>query len=436
MKITIEKLAPEKRKNLGVYIHIPFCRQRCGYCNFCSVVPGRGGEQMDRYARALTEHISEYASLLDDYIIDTVYFGGGTPTFFGADRIVTLLDDLKRMAHVSLNAEISIEANPDSVDMRGLSMLKNAGVNRISIGVQSGNDKMLSDLGRVHSFRQASNAVSLARVVGFDNISVDYMFGLPNQTLSEHATSLARVLDLNPDHMSCYCLELKDDTSFYEAYKDSLFLPDADLQADMFLYAADILTNAGFDHYEISNYAKPGKRCRHNMKYWLRENYLGFGASAASCMSNTRFSFISDVEKYTRGVLGGKDRLMMDDDYFQLPQVEQLKEYIMLGLRTSFGLNSKKCEELYDSLPESFEELLAEWTEIGLLENTVISPKTDETNGEQTWVPTEKGFLLADRMAVEMSVQLQWDIDKAKGVAAPLLSEGNPVPHYKHITGE
>jgi oxygen-independent coproporphyrinogen-3 oxidase len=430
MKITIEKLAPEKRKNLGVYIHIPFCRKRCGYCNFCSIVPHRDGEQMDSYARALTAHIGEYASLLDDYIIDTVYFGGGTPTYFGADRIVTLLDDLKKMAHVSISSEITVEANPDSIDSRGLAMLKSAGVNRISIGVQSGNDKMLRGLGRTHSFAQAANAVSLARIVGIDNISVDYMFGLPNQTLSEHATSLARVLDLNPDHISCYCLELKDDTSFYTAYKDSPFLPDEDLQADMYLYAADILETAGFDHYEISNFAKNGKQCRHNLKYWRRENYLGFGASAASCMSNTRFSFISDVEKYTKGVLGGRDKLMLDDDYFQLPQVEQLKEYIMLGLRTRDGLSYQKCLELYDGLPPSFKELLNEWAELGLLEHIDLKPE------DELWIPTKKGFLLADRMAVEMSVQLQRDIDEAKGVAAPLLSEGNPLPHYRHITGE
>lgn len=239
--------------------------------------------------------------LAPDYTVDTVYFGGGTPSFFGAENLEKILDELQKRFHFGADPEITLEANPDSVTPQGLKRLVRAGFNRISIGVQSDQDDMLKRLGRPHTYEQARMAVVRAREAGFANLSLDLMFGLPNQTLTGWRDTLENVLRLKPEHMSCYALKVEPNTPLWE-YRDCANLPNDDVQADMYLAASEILQDHGYEHYEISNFAKPGFRSRHNLKYWTGGEYLGFGPCAASDFAGKRFTIEPDLRTYVEGI--------------------------------------------------------------------------------------------------------------------------------------
>ena len=226
-------------------------------------------------------HIREAAQGAAGYEVDTVYFGGGTPSFFGAGGLSKIFAEIDRRFDVSRDAEVTLEANPDSVTLPMLTHLRRAGFNRISIGVQSDDDAQLKALGRPHNYRQAQQAVSLSRRAGFDNVSVDLMFGLPNQSREQWMQTLRNVIDLKADHISCYGLKVEPGTKLW-SYKDCANLPDDDAQADMYFYAVETLEQFGYHQYEISNFAHDGFICRHNMKYWVGDEYLGFGPCAAS----------------------------------------------------------------------------------------------------------------------------------------------------------
>ena len=248
-------------KPLGIYVHIPFCKSKCEYCDFYSLGGSRDRRTTDQYLQALADHIRETGRLAPDYTVDTVYFGGGTPSFFGAENLEKILDELQKRFHFGADPEITLEANPDSVTPQGLKRLVRAGFNRISIGVQSDQDDMLKRLGRPHTYEQARMAVVRAREAGFANLSLDLMFGLPNQTLTGWRDTLENVLRLKPEHMSCYALKVEPNTPLWE-YRDCANLPNDDVQADMYLAASEILQDHGYEHYEISNFAKPGFRSR------------------------------------------------------------------------------------------------------------------------------------------------------------------------------
>ena len=236
-----KKQTPEKKKKpLGIYVHIPFCRSKCEYCDFYSIGGARDKALMERYLDAILAHIRETATGAPGYIVDTVYFGGGTPSFFGASGLVRILSELDRRFEISRDAEISLEANPDSVTLSQLARLRRAGFNRISIGVQSDLDEQLKALGRPHTYKQAQQAVSLARRAGFANVSVDLMFGLPSQSREQWMQTLRHVIDLKPDHISCYGLKVEPNTPLYD-YKDCANLPDDDAQADIYFYAVETL---------------------------------------------------------------------------------------------------------------------------------------------------------------------------------------------------
>ena len=244
-------------KPLGIYVHIPFCKSKCEYCDFYSLGGSRDRRTTDQYLQALADHIRETGRLAPDYTVDTVYFGGGTPSFFGAENLEKILDELQKRFHFGADPEITLEANPDSVTPQGLKRLVRAGFNRISIGVQSDQDEMLKRLGRPHTYEQARMAVVRAREAGFANLSLDLMFGLPNQTLTGWRDTLENVLRLKPEHMSCYALKVEPNTPLWE-YRDCANLPNDDVQADMYLAASEILQDHGYEHYEISNFARPG----------------------------------------------------------------------------------------------------------------------------------------------------------------------------------
>jgi len=328
----------EERPLLGVYIHIPFCASKCSYCDFYS----REGceNMMPDYHEALLAHIHESSESLQDYQVNSIYFGGGTPSYYGADRICDILDELKQNGNVRTESEITVECNPDSTSLNALKLLRQEGVNRISLGVQATDDNLLRLIGRRHTFRQAEKAIANARKAGFDNISVDLMYGLPSQTKSDWATSLAKIVALHPEHISCYGLKLEEGTPMYREYNGSPVLPDDDEQADMYCYACEMLSRYGYKQYEISNFCIPGYESKHNLKYWNLEDYMGFGPDAASCIRNLRYKYIRDLKKYITGVQKGSS---LTDEYQEISPLERAVEYIMLAMRTSGGIS----EEVY-----------------------------------------------------------------------------------------
>ena len=324
----------KQRPRLGIYIHIPFCASKCGYCDFYSL--SGCDRHMDKYQQALIAHLEESASGIKDYEVDSVYFGGGTPSYYGAERLEELFNVLKLNGNVRLDAEVTVECNPDSVSLEGLKLLRRAGVNRLSMGVQSANNDLLKIIGRRHSFSQAKDAFRTAREAGFDNISLDLIYGLPTQTAADWADSLARIIELKPEHISCYGLKLEEGTPMYEEYHGSPVLPDDDEQADMYFYAAETLARFGYEQYEISNFARPGFESRHNMKYWTLEDYMGFGPGAASSIGNTRYTFVRDLKHYIAAM---RRKTSLLEEYEVLGSMERSAEYVMLGMRTVHGIS-------------------------------------------------------------------------------------------------
>ena len=346
-------------KTLGIYIHIPFCASKCGYCDFYSLA---GCDRlMPKYHNALLQHIRESGPQLREYYTDTVYFGGGTPSYYGARRICDIFNALKRSALVYKSSEVTVEVNPDSVRYHDLAALREEGVNRLSIGAQSANDDLLRLIGRRHSWQQVRKAVKNARDAGFANVSLDLIYGLPSQSREDWADTLCRALELQPEHLSCYGLKLEEGTPMYH-YRDSELLPDDDMQADMYLYTCETLERFGFQQYEISNFARPGFASKHNMKYWLLRDYMGFGPGAASSVGGLRYSFVKDLQKYITGVQGGG---AVVDEYEQIGALDRAAEYLMLGMRTVRGISPKEYHRIYRSDFAPLQELLEEYARKG-----------------------------------------------------------------------
>lgn len=364
---------------LGVYIHIPFCASKCSYCDFYSL-PNQD-ELMDRYQKALIRHIEESAPQMAPYYIDTVYFGGGTPSFYGARRLCELFETLKTNARVLKSAEVTVEMNPDSVTKEDLHLLHEAGVNRISLGVQSANDDILRLIGRRHNYRQVIEAVKLIRAEGFDNLSVDLIYGLPTQSRSDWADTLSNALALLPEHLSCYGLKVEEGTPICK-YQDSPLLPNDDDQADMYLYMTDVMERYGYQQYEISNFARPGRPSRHNLKYWQLDEYMGFGPAAHSYVGGVRYSYVRDLKKYLDGVENGGSIV---DEYEKIDKAESAAEYIMLGMRTTRGISKDEYFAIYRSGFDKIEYLLSEYENKGWVRQA----------GDR-WRFTSSGFLLSN----------------------------------------
>ncbi|MCC8078163.1 MAG: radical SAM family heme chaperone HemW [Oscillospiraceae bacterium] len=367
-------------KRLGIYIHIPFCASKCGYCDFYSLA---GCDKlMPAYHNALLQHIRESAEQLRQHHTDSVYFGGGTPSYYGARRICELFNALKRAGLVYRSAEVTVEVNPDSVRAYDLALLRAEGVNRLSIGAQSANDDILKLIGRRHNWRQVVRTVKSARDAGFENLSLDLIYGLPSQTKEDWADTLNRAIDLAPEHLSCYGLKIEDGTPF-ETYRNSQILPDDDEQADMYLYTVETLERFGYRQYEISNFARPGHASRHNLKYWLLQDYMGFGPGAASCVGGVRYSYVRDLQEYISGVRSGGTLLA---EYEPIGLLDRAAEYIMLGMRTVRGISGQEYHNIYRSDFAPLEELLQEFRHKGWT--------AQEENGR--WHFTPAGFLLSN----------------------------------------
>ena len=335
-------LMKKNKTPLGIYIHIPFCRSKCQYCDFYSIT-AKDDKLMDSFIDAMTRHIKEAGALAPNYKVDTVYFGGGTPSFFGADGMASILTAVRRYFDVDSDAEITFEANPDSVSDKLLRRLRAEGFNRVSLGIQCDDDEILQKIGRPHNYAQAVTAVERIRKAGYRNVSVDLMYGLPGQTREGWEQTLRRVLTLNPDHISCYGLKVEERTPLYQ-YKDICNLPDDDAQADMYLQAVDILKAKGYRQYEISNFARKGMISRHNMKYWTGGEYLGFGPDASSDFAGKRYTFVRDLLAYIDGIKGSGQVIA---ELSHIPPRERAGEFLMTRLRTTEGIDPAEYEKKY-----------------------------------------------------------------------------------------
>ena len=327
---------------LGIYIHIPFCRSKCEYCDFYSI-PGRHEELMAEYTTAVCQHIREAGALAPKHRVDTIYFGGGTPSYFGAEGLATILTAVRKSFDVAPDAEITFEANPDSVNDLLLRRLRSEGFNRASLGIQCDDDKILQALGRPHTYQQAVTAFQRLRKAGFDNISVDLMYGLPQQSPFTWRDTLQNVLTLRPDHISCYGLKVEQGTPLYD-YQDRVFLPSDDTQVDMYLAACEILKENKYEQYEISNFARRGKFSRHNMKYWTGGEYIGFGPNAASDFAGKYYTIVGDLQAYIEGIRTGGQVIA---DVLEIPVRERAGDYLMLRLRTNRGISAQEYERQY-----------------------------------------------------------------------------------------
>ena len=379
-----------KRQNktpLGLYIHVPFCRSKCEYCDFYSLAC-KDNKLMEGYLDAVCAHLREAGALAPNYKVDTIYFGGGTPSFFGADGIATILATTRRNFDVDNAAEITIECNPDSVNDRFLHRMRAEGVNRVSLGVQSDDDEMLKKLGRPHNYAQAVSAFQRIRKAGFKNVSIDLMYGLPGQTLRMWQETLDHVLRLLPEHISCYGLKVEEGTPLY-SYKDAANLPDDDTQADMYLAAVDMLRSRGYRHYEISNFARKGLYSRHNMKYWTGGEYLGFGPSASSDFAGKRFVLSRDLQSYISGIRDGGEVM---EDVQEIPLRERAGEYLMLRLRTHQGIASDEYERKFLLPFAPLQEVLGKYAHLGYT----------DVNDEGRWHLTAKGYLISNTIISEL----------------------------------
>ena len=372
---------------LGIYIHVPFCRSKCIYCDFYSLST-QDDRLMDGFLDAICAHIKEAGALAPNYVVDTVYFGGGTPSYFGADGMASILSTIRRHFDVSATAEITFEANPDSVSPRLLKRLRNEGFNRVSLGIQSDDNDILEKIGRVHNYQQAVEAVRRIRKAGFRNLSVDLIYGLPSQTRFGWQTTLQNVLKLEPDHISCYGLKVEEGTPLCQ--RQELYdLPDDDMQADMYLATCDILRAKGFRQYEISNFCRRGMESRHNMKYWTGGEYLGFGPNASSDFAGKRFTMVRDLKAYITGILNHGQVI---DDIQEVPPRERAGEYLMTRLRTNLGINAEEYEKKYLLPFAPLEQALIKCRDRG--------HAVKQENGN--WVLTPEGFLLSNSVISDL----------------------------------
>ena len=373
-------------QKLGIYIHIPFCKHKCDYCDFYSLAGAEG--QASRYQKALLTHIGETAPMARGWEVDTVYFGGGTPLMLGAKPLIQVLDFIKKRFKVSKDAEITVEANPESVDFPTLRALRRAGVNRLSLGMQSACDDELKAVGRIHNYKQVEAAVEAARKAKLKNVSLDLIYGLPNQTVESWEKTLDAAIALNPEHISGYGLKVEEGTPLAKRVRLGETLPDDDAQADAYLAMVDKLGKAGYAQYEISNFAKEGFPSRHNLKYWTLSPYLGFGPGAHSDFGDRRYAFLRDLEGYIAAVENG-GRLLSEENV--IPQRERGSEYLMLRLRTTHGIEEWEYRREFFMDFDPLLALLTQYERQGWAERS-----------DRRWRFTPEGFLRSNILIAQL----------------------------------
>ena len=370
-------------KEIGLYVHIPYCKRKCNYCDFCSI-PSGSFSVPDEYVDRLCEEIRSYK--LEGLSLSTIYFGGGTPSLLEIYQLRAIFAAIRDTFVLLQNAEITLEVNPGTISDDKVKEYKKLGFNRVSMGLQSIHEKELKKLGRIHNFAEFVNSYKLIRECGIDNINVDLMYGIPHQTSDSFKQTLDSVIDLHPEHISCYGLIVEEGTPFF-AERDSLPLPTLDDECDMYEMACETLSSAGYSHYEISNYSRPGFESRHNLCYWHSDEYIGVGASAHSYYRKSRFFNTSDIEEYisekTVNNMMSAELISNEDDRY---------EYAMLALRLSEGFSLKEYYERYGiSFLDGKELVIDRFVNAGL-----ISLSDDRIS------LTEKGFYLSNSILVEI----------------------------------
>ena len=331
---------------LGLYVHVPFCRHKCAYCDFYSTdkirCEGGKSEEMKTYCDALINQMRLCSDSITEYDIDSVFIGGGTPTALPEKQLLRLVREIKESFYETDDMEFTVEMNPATADEKLLRKLYRAGVNRLSIGLQSADDRELHALSRIHTREQFEESFEMARDAGFENINVDLMYGIPEQTPGSLEDTLAYVTALDPEHISLYNLILEEGTPLYEA-RDSLKLPDEETEFRMYCDAIAALRAQGYGQYEISNFAKPGFECRHNLRYWNCEEYIGFGPAAHSYFAGKRFSVKPMIGLYTKTMLKKPKELPEEllGENVTVDRREQIIEYIMLQFRLTRGLDTR-----------------------------------------------------------------------------------------------
>lgn len=365
-------------KQLGIYIHIPFCKSKCKYCDFVSF-QGKEAKQ-DDYIECLLKEIEKqkWDEINKKYKVTTIYIGGGTPSFIDSKHIEKILKLLKEKLQTNLNNEIevTIEVNPGTANKEKLTKYKEVGVNRLSIGLQSTNNKILHDIGRIHTFEEFIETYNTAKEIGFENINVDLMLALPNQTIQDLKESLEKIIELNPNHVSVYSLILEEGTPFFELEQaGKLNLPDEELERQMYWYVKNKLEIAGYNHYEISNFAKIGKESKHNLNCWNQEEYLGFGLASHSYFDNKRFSNTNNLELYIKNINENNQEKNIELHETQTIE-DKKKEYMLLGLRKIEGVSISEFKKRFIDNPiYIFKNELATLVEEDLIEVDIDSIK-------------------------------------------------------------
>ncbi|GMQ64006.1 radical SAM family heme chaperone HemW [Vallitalea maricola] len=322
-------------KNISLYIHIPFCKSKCNYCDFLSF--DNKDSVMKEYVNALINEIKSYSELTKEYNMKSIFIGGGTPSILPCSDIERIFDTLKSYYNIDRDAEITIEANPGTLDEEKIEVLLSSGVNRISMGLQSCNNKLLKKLGRIHTWDEFLLNYDLIRNNGFENINIDLMFALPNQTISDIENDLKKIINLRPEHISYYSLIIEEGTKFSRLYDDNkLVLPAEDVERHMYWLIHDTLQNNGYKHYEISNYALDNRECYHNKIYWKEEEYIGIGLGASSYFEGFRYKNINNLLNYI-DINGDISKLKECTE--KISKKTSIEEYMFLGLRLLEGID-------------------------------------------------------------------------------------------------
>ena len=371
-----------RRIPLELYVHIPFCVRKCQYCDFLS---GPSDEETkDRYIEALLKEIRA-AEHTEDYEIVSVFIGGGTPSALKAEAIASIMSTLQEQFFFCEDAEVTIEANPGTVDLEKLTIYRNVGINRLSLGLQSTDAEELKLLGRIHSYEEFLKSYEWAREAGFSNINIDLMFAIPGQTGEAWRQHLYQVAELNPEHISAYSLIIEEGTPFAE---QNLDLPDEDTEYQMYEDTAEILERYGYRQYEISNYAKQGYMCRHNAGYWQRLEYLGFGLGASSLYRGMRFSNTRRMQEYLKE---SRNPDQIRKDVTVLSRNERIEEFMFLGLRMTEGISEKLFKETFGvRIMDIYGDILQKYEAIGFMEHI-----------ETKWCLTRKGIHVSNHILAD-----------------------------------
>ena len=328
------------KNTLGLYLHIPFCRSKCIYCDFYSL-PTKSDAEYKRYINSLILHMEDYSAAASNMLIDTIFIGGGTPSVIPTKNMIELINGAYHNFNVTSDAEITMEANPATIDRAAMKKYVGEGVTRFSFGLQSANDRELKALSRIHSFDEFVDTFNDARKAKCGNINVDIMFGLPGQTKESLMNTLRELTALDPEHISMYGLKIEEGTPIAEI-ADTMQLPEEDEEFEMYLMAIEYLDAHGYKQYEISNFAKTGYECKHNLKYWNCEPYLGLGPAAHSYFNGERFSFKRDAQTYMNALELLDPAADITDERYEVRDKDRMGEYIMLQFRLCSGLDTAK----------------------------------------------------------------------------------------------